>query len=430
MNFNKIGIILGREYSVRVKKRSFILTTILTPVLLAALFIVPTVLMFVGGKDTEKVMVQDSSGIVVPYLESSSTIEYVVAPEGTTLEQLKVDFNNLDVYALVGISELDSANNVQVVAYSAEPLNVDIKSDISRKVNKAVESMKLSLYNISDLDRILAEVKSDVQITTLTLTDEGEKEESAEIYMALSYVMSLLIYMFIFMFGNMVMRGVIEEKSGRIVEVIVSSVKSVELMIGKILGIALVALTQFFIWVVLTLVLISVAGFLMGGDIVGTMESTDVAGMGSILKGISEVRFGYVISCFIIYFVLGYLLYAGMFAAVGAAVDNEADTGQLSIPITVPLILGLFLMIPTFQNPTGQLAFWSSIIPFTSPMVMMARIPFGVVPFWELALSIILLLATALLMAVISAKIYKVGILTYGKKASFKDLWKWVKTKN
>ncbi len=430
MNLNKIGIILGREYMVRVKKKSFILTTILTPVLLAALFIVPTVLMFVGGKDTEKVMVQDGSGIVVPYLESSSTVEYVIAPDGSTLEQLKQDFNNLDAYALVGISELDSANNVQVVAYSAEPLNVDIKSDISRKVNKAVEAMKLSLYNISDLDRILEEVKTDVQITTLTLTEEGEKEESAEIYMALSYIMSLLIYMFIFMFGNMVMRGVIEEKSGRIVEVIVSSVKSVELMIGKILGIALVALTQFLIWVVLTLVLVSVAGFLMGGDIVGTMESADVAGMGSILKGISEVRFGYILSCFLIYFVLGYLLYAGMFAAVGAAVDNEADTGQLSMPITIPLIIGLFLMIPTFQNPTGSLAFWASIIPFTSPMVMMARIPFGVVPFWELALSIILLLATFLLMAVISAKIYKVGILTYGKKASFKDLWKWIKIKN
>ena len=290
--------------------------------------------------------------------------------------------------------------------------------------------MKLSLYNITDLDRILAEVKSDVQITTLTLTDEGEKEESAEIYMALSYIMSLLIYMFIFMFGNMVMRGVIEEKSGRIVEVIVSSVKSVELMIGKILGIALVALTQFLIWVVLTLVLVTVAGFLMGGDIVGTMESADVAGMGSILKGISEIRFGYVLICFLIYFVLGYLLYAGMFAAVGAAVDNEADTSQLSMPVTIPLILGLFLMIPTFQNPTGQLAFWASIVPFTSPMVMMARIPFGVVPFWELALSILLLFATFIFMAVISAKIYKVGILTYGKKASFKDLWKWIKTKN
>lgn len=430
MNFNKIAIILGREYSVRVKKKSFILTTILTPILMAALFIVPTVLMVVGGKDTEKVMVQDNSGIVAPYLESSSTAEYIIAPEGSSLEQLKADFNNLDVYALVGISELDSSNNVQAVAYSAEPLNVDIKSDISSKVNKAVETMKLSLYNITDLDRILEEVRSDVQITTLTLTEKGEKEESTEIYMALSYIMSFLIYMFIFMFGNMVMRGVIEEKSGRIVEVIVSSVKSVELMIGKILGVALVALTQFLIWVVLTLVLVVAAGFLLGGDLVGTMESAEVAGMGSILKGISEVRFGYVITCFLIYFVLGYLLYAGMFAAVGAAVDNEADTGQLSIPITVPLILGLFLMIPTFQNPTGQLAFWSSIIPFTSPMVMMARIPFGVVPFWELALSIILLLATALLMAVISAKIYKVGILTYGKKASFKDLWKWIKTKN
>ncbi len=367
MNFNKIGIILGREFSVRVKKKSFILTTILTPILMAALFIVPTVLMVVGGKDTEKVMVQDNSGIVAPYLESSSTAEYIIAPEGSTLEQLKADFNNLDVYALVGISELDSSNNVQAVAYSAEPLNVDIKSDISRKVNKAVETMKLSLYNITDLDRILEEVRSDVQITTLTLTEKGEKEESTEIYMALSYIMSFLIYMFIFMFGNMVMRGVIEEKSGRIVEVIVSSVKSVELMIGKILGVALVAITQFVIWVVLTLILVMVAGFLLGGDLVGTMESAEVAGMGSILKGISEVRFGYVITCFLIYFVLGYLLYAGMFAAVGAAVDNEADTGQLSIPITVPLILGLFLMIPTFQNPTGQLAFWSSIIPFTSP---------------------------------------------------------------
>ncbi|NLX41424.1 MAG: ABC transporter permease [Bacteroidales bacterium] len=430
MNFNKIAIILGREYSVRVKKKSFILTTILTPILMAALFIVPTVLMVVGGKDTEKVMVQDNSGIVAPYLESSTTAEYIIAPEGSSLEQLKADFNNLDVYALVGISELDSSNNVQAVAYSAEPLNVDIKSDISSKVNKAVETMKLSLYNITDLDHILEEVKSDVQITTLTLTDKGEKEESTEIYMALSYIMSFLIYMFIFMFGNMVMRGVIEEKSGRIVEVIISSVKSVELMIGKILGIALVALTQFLIWVVLTLVLVAVAGIFMGGDIISTVESADMAGMGSILSGISEVRFGYVITCFVIYFLLGYLLYAGMFAAVGAAVDNEADTGQLSIPITVPLILGLFLMIPTFQNPTGQLAFWSSIIPFTSPMVMMARIPFGVVPFWELALSIILLLATALLMAVISAKIYKVGILTYGKKASFKDLLKWIKVKN
>jgi len=268
--------------------------------------------------------------------------------------------------------------------------------------------------------------------------------------MVMAYVLSFLIYMFVFLFGSMVMRGVIEEKTNRIVEVIVSSVSSFELMMGKIIGVALVALTQFAIWVLL------LGGVMMGmqGVVSGKVAEkvaqtttaisetqmgvhpTDMSELGdlgeiaSMLDQVSQINFGYIIFCFFIYFMLGYLLYAALFAAVGSAVDNEADTNQLSLPITIPLMIGLFIMLHTFQHPSSSLSVWASIIPFTSPMVMLARIPFGVVPAWQLILSIALLALTFVAMAYISAKIYKVGILTYGKKATFKDLFKWLKYKD
>ena len=280
--------------------------------------------------------------------------------------------------------------------------------------------------------------------------------------MVLAYLMSFMIYMFVFMFGNMVMRSVIDEKSSRVVEVIVSSVKSVELMMGKIIGVALVALTQFLIWVVLTFAIVTgVSTFAApkladdadmaqavrmaassGGvhpdnidGIVDAASQQTVAdgesdGIFDIISKVKGLPWGYIIGCFLIYFLLGYLLYASMFAAIGAAVDNEADTSQLQLPITIPLIIGLFIMLHTFEHPSSQLSFWASIIPFTSPMVMLARIPFGVVPFWQLALSIGLLIITFVAMAMLSARIYRAGILMYGKKSSWKDLWKWMKQKN
>lgn len=444
-----MNIVAGREYSVRVKKKSFILTTILTPILFAALMIVPTVIMMNDESDKNlKVIVVDNSKIVAPALESNETVNYVVS-ENKDVEELKKDFKDLDAYALAVISPLDSQNNVSVTVYSSKQMNVDIKSSIKRSANDAVEAYKLSKYNIDDLDKILSDIKTDVKIDTYTFDESGkEKKSMVEINMILSYIMSFFIYMFVFMFGNMVMRSVIEEKQTRIVEVVVSSVKPFDLMFGKIVGVAGVAITQFLIWVVLTVVLVFGFNMVAGNDLMqgGTDQIAQVAGidaqnavasitadqsqLGGILSAISQIDFPYILGCFFIYFILGYLLYAAMFAAVGSAVDNEADTQQLTLPITVPLILGLMIMIHTFQHPDSQLSFWASIIPFTSPMVMLARVPFeGGVPLWELLLSIGLLFLTFVFTVYLAGKIYRVGILMYGKKASWKDLAKWLKIK-
>jgi len=295
----------------------------------------------------------------------------------------------------------------------------------------------------------LKDIKTNVSIKTFTIGEEGdEKVGMVEIYMAIAYISSFMIYMFIFMFGSMVMRGVIEEKTNRIVEVIISSVKPFELMLGKILGVGSVALLQFIIWVGLTVgIIFGVSSFIgvdklagneqvtssvMGGAGAGDMASVTASlsenssPMNDVLSALSGVDFVSIILAFLAYFILGYLLYASMFAAVGSAVDNEADTQQLIFPVTLPLIIGLFIMIHTFQYPDSTLSFWGSMIPFTSPMVMMARAPFGV-PVWEMALSIGLLFGTFLFMTYVSAKIYRVGILMYGKKATFKDLIKWLK---
>lgn len=441
MNLNKIGIIIGREYTTRVKKKSFILTTLLTPVFMAVLILIPSVIMLYQGRDQQKVMLVDRSGLVQPYFQSGEKVEYSFADTNADIEQMKADFDDLGIDVLVVVSGLDADNNVSVTTYSKEPVSLEDKSSISRKVETAVRDYKLKAYDIVGYEDIMAKVKTDVPVEALTLTsDGGEKADSVEAYMIMAYIMSFLIYMFTFMFGNMVMRGVIEEKSNRIVEVVVSSVSSFELMMGKIIGVAGVALTQFIIWIVLTLVLVSAGGALFGADLLssgaaavpGAAEATDaVAGTvaNGILGGLASLNIPYLLVFFLIYFLLGYLLYASMFAAVGSAVDNEADTGQLAMPITIPLMLGLFIMLHTFQHPSSGLSFWASIIPFTSPMVMLARLPFGVVPGWQLALSIALLLLTFVFVTYLSARIYRVGILMYGKKASFKDLYKWMKSK-
>jgi len=460
MNWKKIGVVISHEYTTRVRKKSFILTTLLTPIGMALLICVPMLIMLFSGNENQKVKVIDESGIVAPYFEDTEKVSYVMGVEGETVDMLKDIFDELDYYAIVGISPLDEKGEVSVVSYSKEPLNMDLKTSINRTVNKAVETRKLESYDIQNLDAILADVKTDIKLNSMTLTSDGDaKEDSVEIYMVLSYVMSFMIYMFVFMFGTMVMRSVIDEKSSRVVEVIVSSVKSVELMMGKIIGVALVALTQFFIWIALTLVIVTAVNAIAGPKLMQDMggmeqivamtaedgnispadmasiaqasgEGSDASGMMKIIGQIGALDWPYIIGCFLIYFLLGYLLYASMFAAIGAAVDNEADTNQLQLPITIPLIVGLFIMLHTFEHPNSALSVWTSIIPWTSPMVMLARIPFGVVPTWQLLLSVFLLLVTFLATAWLSAKIYKVGILTYGKKSTFKDLLKWMKLKD
>jgi ABC-2 type transport system permease protein len=307
-----------------------------------------------------------------------------------------------------------------------------------------------------------------VHVHSYTISESGEEKISESgVYMAISMILGMALYMFIALFSGMVMSSVIEEKSSRVVEVLVSSVKATELMFGKIIGVALVALTQFLLWIVLTVLLLAVAGGIIGKDkIMGMMQdesttemmqqmataegihpgdlslgetlpaaadSTAVAAgepssMSVIMSTLGNIDLGQIILAFLVYFIFGYLLYASLFAAIGSAGENEGDTTQLQIPVTIPLMLGFFIALYAFKAPDSSLVFWGSMIPFTSPIVMLARIPFGV-PGWELALSMVLLVVTFALCAWASAKIYKVGILMYGKKSTFKDLWKWMKQK-
>ena len=455
MKMKNLGIIISREYLTRVKKKSFLLTTFLVPILFAAMCILPSVIMFMAKDEGKKIAVVDQSGIVLPYLVDSDAVTYEDY-SSEPVDSMKIRFESLGLDALVVVSPLDSvAKTVSVVSYSNKPLSVDLKDRIGSSAEEAVEDYRISLYDMGDLKQIMEDVKADVSVSTYTLDESGEEQiTSSEVYMIISMVLSIIIYMFIALFSGMVMQSVIEEKSSRVVEVLVSSVKATELMFGKIIGVACVALTQFFLWIVLTLLLVGGFSAFVGFDsLMGDPEQTeqmmqmtsqmqmggvdmqemtetmaDESGMGAVLSTLGNINWVQMILAFVIYFALGYLLYASLFAAIGSAVENEADTNQLQLPVTIPLMLAFFVALYAFNAPDSAVVWWGSMIPLTSPIVMLARIPFGV-PGWELALSIVLLVGTFVACGWLSAKIYKIGILMFGKKTNFKDLWKWLKQK-
>lgn len=451
MKIRNIGIIISREYMTRVRKKSFLLTTFLVPVLFAAMCILPSVIMLMAKDEGKQIAVVDQSGLVLPYLEDSKAIDYTDY-SSEQVDVIKSKFDELGLDAMVVVSPLDSVTRtVQLISYSSKPLSVEVKDVIQDKVSQAIEDYRISLYDMGDLKQIMEEVATDISMTTYTLDESGEEKiTSSEVYMAISLVFSIIIYMFIAMFSAMVMQSVIEEKASRVVEVLVSSVKATELMFGKIIGVACVALTQFLLWILLTLVLVggfsTFVGFdslmgdpaqaeqmmemtsQMGGVDVAEITSTmsDENGMSVVLSTLADVNWVQMIFAFVMYLALGYLLYASLFAAIGSAVENEADTNQLQMPVTIPLLLAFFVAMYAFKAPESQVVWWGSMIPFTSPIVMLARIPFGV-PTWELILSIALLVATFVACGWVSAKIYRIGILMFGKKTTFKDLWKWLK---
>ena len=454
MKMRNIGIIISREYTTRVKKKSFLITTFLVPIIFAAICILPSVIMFFAKDTGKQVAVVDHSALVMPYLVDTDDIDYEDYSSENP-DSLKAGFADLGLDAMVVISPVDTvARTVSITTYSEKPMSMTLKEAIKSKADDAMEDYRIALYDIDDLKQIMADIKSDVQMSTYTLDESGEEKiTSSEVYMIISMILSMIIYMFIAMFTGMVMQSVIEEKASRVVEVLVSSVKATELMFGKIIGVACVALTQFFLWIVLTLVLVAGASAFIGfdtlaGDPAQTEQMMEMAGqmgagvdmeavaeaaseeggMSAVMSTLANINWGQMILAFVIYFVLGYLLYASFFAAIGSAVENEADTNQLQIPVTIPLMLAFFVAIYAFNAPDSQLVWWFSMIPFTSPIVMLSRIPFGV-PGWELALSIVLLVGTFVACAWLSAKIYKIGILMFGKKTTFKDLWKWLKLK-
>ena len=453
MNLGKIKLVAGYEFTSRVKKKSFILITLLTPLLVGLLICVPILIQQIGSNEVHIVKVFDESGFIRPALENSDNTCYVDPAEGETPDSVSKNLEDEGLYAVLQVIQGDDGE-IRLESRSAEPLNLQLKSEIKRCADRAIESRRLAGYNMGDLNRILEEVKSDVPFNTLSVTKDGDtKKDSVGIYMIISYLMGFFIYMFILMFGALVMGSVRQEKSSRVVEVIVSSVNATDLMIGKIIGMAMVAITQFLVWAALTVAVVSLAGGALMGSGESAMQTmqtgeaisdgsgvhppvgeiaSEIAAPSEISGYISQLlslNWGLILLSFALFFIFGYLLYASMFAALGTIGDSDTETSQMQLVVTLPLMIGLFMMLHTFEHPNSAVSVWGSLIPFTSPMVMLARIPFGTVPLWQLILSLALLLFTFIAIAAVSAKIYRNGVLSYGKKTGFKDIVAWIKQK-
>lgn len=440
---NKILLIIQREYLSRVKKKSFIIMAILGPVLFGGIFAM-SIWLSVRDSETRTVKVIDESGLFADKFKNTGSITFV--PVDIELEEAKKNLRNDDAYGFLYIPDIDVNNPFGIAFFSVNNPGLDVIKTIERMLKTEIEEIKLSN---SGLDRATIEsLKTSVSIATINLTETGEKKGNTELYSVVGYLASFFIYLFVFLYGAQVMRGVMEEKTNRIVEVIISSVKPFELMMGKILGIALVALTQFAIWITLTLLITTAAGILMGGQDMspeqveamqqnmpmgpgagGSQQAMQMASDSDMMAMLGSVNFPLVIGCFIFYFIGGYLLYAALFATVGSAVESDADSQQFMLPISIPLIASIVMLGAVLKDPSGSLAFWMSIFPLTSPVVMMMRVPFGV-PYLELALSMGLLIGGFIFTTYLAARVYRVAILVHGTKVSYKVLAKWFMQKN
>ena len=426
---NSILLIIQREYLSRVRKKSFLIMTLLTPFLMAGIVVVPTYLAM-NSTEERNIAILDESNLL-PVLEATDEITHFHYVEGN-IETEKEHLNSEVFYALVHIPTSESLEELKdkITIYSDKQVSLSVRGKIENLIENKVEKIKLAEAGIDP--KTLKDANIRFELNTIILGEEGEEATgNAEASLGTGVVSGFLIYIFIFMYGTMVMRGVIEEKTNRIVEVIISSVRPFQLMMGKIVGIALVGLTQFVLWMLLTLVLTTIAeGFVLSSSemMVNTFEGAQIE-KGMVINQVSTafggIPLGQLVFAFLFYFLGGYLLYSSLFAAIGSAVDQEADTQQFMLPITIPLVLSFIMIQFIIDNPDGSLAYWLSMIPFTSPIIMMARIPFGV-PTGELLLSMGILMAGFIFTTWIAAKIYRTGILMYGKKVNYKELWKWL----
>lgn len=479
----KIFLIIQREYLTRVKKRSFIVMTILGPLLMAATFVVP-IYMATRSEDSKNVAVLDETipgtkGIFYKKFKDSDNIHfhyYVIEDQMgnkpaaekydgdyivKNLEDAKAKFTKNGDDALLYIPPVEVTLPANAILYSENNVNISIISYVRNVMNKQLEEQKLQAklkeYQTDKnqpipVDDIMRSVKTSVDISTMRIGKDGKESKSyTELNMVMGMFAGIMIYFFIFMFGSQVMRGVIEEKTSRIVEVIISSVKPFQLMMGKIIGVGLVGLTQFMLWIVLTFGIVTVVTTAMttkslkdsttekiiqqqkainpvNAELLQTQVQTTSGGIDEVMEAINSINFPKMIGSFIFFFLMGYLIYAALFAAIGGAVDSEADTQQFMLPITIPLILSIVIAQFIIRDPDGPVSFWFSIIPLTSPVTMMIRMPFDP-PLYQIALSMILLVLGFLGATWLAGKIYRTGILMYGKKINYKELWKWIRYK-
>ncbi len=431
----KIQLIIEREYLTRVKRRSFLVTTLVVPLVIIAFYAVIIVVSISGKTSTTyHIAILDEANLFNNRIEiqnnDKSTYTFI---HNETETSFKSKYKNEGFNLLLYIPEVKDSLNPQIKLHSLSAANLFVKSALEKKINSAIEQKRLLVAKIDP--RIYKKIKADVEIENIVDSGKGERKSNADVAYAISFIGGILIYMILLIYGTMVMRGVMEEKTNRIAEVIVSSAKPFQLMLGKIIGIGAVGLTQFAIWIVLmallqisfSLIFPEVFHQIPESGLVNTASQQVSSGkIAEVIESLKSLPITLIIFVFIFYFLGGYLLYAALFAAIGSVVsEDQQEAQQLLLPVMMPLILGFVIMTKAINDPDSNIAVFGSLFPFTSPIVMMGRITYGV-PWWQLGLSMVLLVLAFLFFTWITAKIYRTGILLYGKKVTWKEMWKWL----
>lgn len=432
---SKISIIIRREYMERVTKKSFIITTLLMPVIMLGLMMAPVLIAMFSESDNRNILVIDNSADTISSrLQNTQTLTFL--PQNISVDSAR-RVESVDAVLVIPESIYDNGATLQIYTNGAS--SMEVESEITGQFNDIIESQRLKSYNIDDLDEIISAVHSDVKLQSLR-NDEDATESSTMLSYMLGLILTLMLYMCLLLYGQMVMTSIIEEKNNRVLEIVVSSVRPTQLMLGKICGIGLVAITQIVIWGVL---LSAMSAFVLPA-VLPAGVSADMAALSAegasanistdleLLQALSMLgNVAYIIQLFgllLLFLIGGFMLYSAIYAAIGSAVDNIQDAGQLQSIVVFPIIIGIVVAMQAASDPGSSMAMWTSMIPFTSPMVMMARIPFGI-PAWEIAVSLIILVISFFIVVWFAAKIYRVGIFMYGKKPSFKELIRWMRYK-
>lgn len=419
---NALSLIIEREYAERVKRKSFIITTIVVPIVMIALMLAPALFMYFSKPESMTLQVVDHTGVIAARLKGNEDIRFV--PATASEDSLRA---NEDVEGILVIGS-DAIENPErsITLLSRGSISMMTDAYITGQLNSAVEDVRLERYDIPDIKKIMQDVKADVSLKTIRIDKEEDTETSTGLSYFLSLAMDMMLYMFILIYGQMVMTSIIEEKTNRVLEIVVSSARPFDLMLGKIAGVGLVAITQILIWAVLLGTAVAVATPFLTPETLGADMPDEVA------AGITQITDpGFLISLLVyalLFFIGGFLFYASIYAAIGSAVSNVQDASQLSTIATMPVIIGIIGSMAILNNPSSALAFWISVIPFTSPMAMMARLPYGV-PGWEIALSLVLLYLSFVFMIWLCGKIYRVGIFMYGKKPTLMEIIRWARYK-
>ena len=426
----KTLLIISREYLERVRKKSFIVVTLLMPLFMIGLMVAPSLMMLYGGKSEQKrIMVVDRSGLVVDRLYSSPEVEFIDVSELSKSEACAQYDADSDAFGVLYIgSVVDARDSVQLITNSSS--SIMLEENIAGQISSIIEQEKLLAYNIENLDQILASIETHIELSTFVNNGTGEEQSMESVSSGVNYILGIilgmLLYMIIIIYGQMVLTSVVEEKASRVIDVMVTSSTPFQLMMGKILGIAAVAVTQIAIWAILVL---STSKFLLPTLMPTDLAATNDAMLSTVMGTLGDAGYLATIFTYMLFFILGgFLLYASLYAAAGSAVDSVQDGQQYNTIIMMPIIISMIVMMSVFNDPNSPLAVWCSIIPFTSPIVMMARIPFGIAT-WEIITSLAALYLTFALTTWLAAKIFRVGILMHGKRPTWLELWQWIKSK-